>query len=218
MDNAKKYFDRYSKLKRTDEALQTQIRETKESLAHLQSIESSLNFAESRRIWISSEEELAAYGYLKAKAAAKRTKCRKEPAAALCGRQRLSYLCGEKQLSERRLTFRFASGNDWWFPPRAFGLPRHRPLGKQGTPRRHPRDRGGCGGLLLQRPGQREGRRDYLQKKNVKKPNSAVPGFVIYHTNYSMTIHRPCPACVRQIKKITEHARLNRLPSHILSL
>jgi predicted ribosome quality control (RQC) complex YloA/Tae2 family protein len=27
---------------------------------------------------------------------------------------------------------------------------------------------------------------DYLQKKNVKKPNNAVPGFVVYYTNYSM--------------------------------
>ena len=36
------------------------------------------------------------------------------------------------------MTFRFASGNDWWFQRQGHsGLPRHRPLGKQGTPRRH---------------------------------------------------------------------------------
>ena len=28
---------------------------------------------------------------------------------------------------------------------------------------------------------------DYLQKKNIKKPNGAAPGFVVYYTNYSMT-------------------------------
>ena len=27
---------------------------------------------------------------------------------------------------------------------------------------------------------------DYIEKKHVKKPNGAKPGFVIYHTNYSM--------------------------------
>ena len=27
---------------------------------------------------------------------------------------------------------------------------------------------------------------DYLQKKNVKKPNHSAPGFVIYYTNFSM--------------------------------
>ena len=29
---------------------------------------------------------------------------------------------------------------------------------------------------------------DYLQKKNVKKPASAVAGFVVYYTNYSMVV------------------------------
>ena len=29
---------------------------------------------------------------------------------------------------------------------------------------------------------------DYLQKKNVKKPNGAKPGFVVYYTNFSMAI------------------------------
>ena len=30
---------------------------------------------------------------------------------------------------------------------------------------------------------------DYLQKKNVKKPAGSAPGFVVYYTNYSLTIH-----------------------------
>ena len=29
---------------------------------------------------------------------------------------------------------------------------------------------------------------DYVQKKHVKKPAGAKPGFVVYYTNYSMTI------------------------------
>ena len=29
---------------------------------------------------------------------------------------------------------------------------------------------------------------DYLEKKNVKKPNGSKPGFVVYYTNYSMMI------------------------------
>ena len=27
---------------------------------------------------------------------------------------------------------------------------------------------------------------DYLRKKNVKRPNKAAPGYVIYYTNYSL--------------------------------
>ncbi len=29
---------------------------------------------------------------------------------------------------------------------------------------------------------------DYTEKKNVKKPGAAKPGFVVYYTNYSMMI------------------------------
>ena len=29
---------------------------------------------------------------------------------------------------------------------------------------------------------------DYLERKNVKKPNGSKPGFVVYYTNYSLTI------------------------------
>ena len=28
---------------------------------------------------------------------------------------------------------------------------------------------------------------DYVQKKEIKKPNGAKPGFVVYYTNYSLT-------------------------------
>ena len=31
---------------------------------------------------------------------------------------------------------------------------------------------------------------DYVEKKHVKKPNGAKPGFVVYYTNYSMMIDR----------------------------
>jgi predicted ribosome quality control (RQC) complex YloA/Tae2 family protein len=29
---------------------------------------------------------------------------------------------------------------------------------------------------------------DYIQKKHVKKPNRGKPGFVVYYTNYSLSI------------------------------
>ena len=41
---------------------------------------------------------------------------------------------------------------------------------------------------------------DYLRRKNVKKPNGSAPGFVVYYTNYSITIH-PCLDEVEEIKE-----------------
>jgi len=33
---------------------------------------------------------------------------------------------------------------------------------------------------------------DYIQKKNIKKVAGAAPGFVIYHTNYSLVASPEC--------------------------
>ena len=44
---------------------------------------------------------------------------------------------------------------------------------------------------------------DYLQRKNVKKPNGAAPGFVVYYTNYSMAIQPD----ITGIEAVQEDAR-----------
>ena len=191
MDNAKKYFDRYSKLKRTDEALQTQIRETKESLAHLQSIESSLNFAESEEDLDSIRDELAAYGYLKARGGRKKNKMQKKSRPLhYVDANGFHIYVGKNNYQNDELTFRFATGSDWWF--HAKGIP-----GSHVIVRSENRDLPDdtyetAAAVAAYYSNGRDSEKvdvDYLQKKNVKKPNSAVPGFVIYHTNYSMTIH-----------------------------
>ena len=33
---------------------------------------------------------------------------------------------------------------------------------------------------------------DYIQKKHIKKPAGTAPGFVIYHTNYSLVASPSC--------------------------
>ena len=44
-ENAKKYFDRYNKLKRTAQALEEQLQDTKEEIQHLESISTALDIA-----------------------------------------------------------------------------------------------------------------------------------------------------------------------------
>lgn len=191
MDNAKKYFDRYSKLKRTDEALQTQIRETRESLAHLQSIESSLNFAESEEDLDIIRDELAAYGYLKAKGGRKKNKMQKKSRPLhYVDANGFHIYVGKNNYQNDELTFRFATGSDWWF--HAKGIPGSHVIVRSEN-RELPDDTyETAAAVAAYYSNGRDSEKvdvDYLQKKNVKKPNSAVPGFVIYHTNYSMTIH-----------------------------
>ena len=44
-ENAKKYFDRYNKLKRTAQALEEQLQDTEEEIQHLESISTALDIA-----------------------------------------------------------------------------------------------------------------------------------------------------------------------------
>jgi len=54
--------------------------------------------------------------------------------------------------------------------------------------------------IILPAGSQKKTEVDYVKDRFVKKPNGAKPGYVIYHTNYSMTVPPMIPDNVR-IKK-----------------
>jgi predicted ribosome quality control (RQC) complex YloA/Tae2 family protein len=72
IENAKNYYNRYSKLKRTWEALSKIIPETKDEIDHLESIRTSLELSETETDLNEIKEELAEYGYIKKKKVAKK--------------------------------------------------------------------------------------------------------------------------------------------------
>lgn len=64
-ENAKKYFDRYGKLKRTEEALIEQLAETESEIEHLESISNALDIARAESDLSQIKEELTEYGFIK---------------------------------------------------------------------------------------------------------------------------------------------------------
>ena len=73
-ENAKKYFDRYGKLKRTYEALTTLTQETNDTIDHLESILTALNIALAEEDLVQIREELAESGYIRRKGGQKKVK------------------------------------------------------------------------------------------------------------------------------------------------
>ena len=73
-ENAKKYFDKYQKLKRTYEALTTLTQETKEEIEHLASISTALDIAQKEEDLVQIKEELIESGYIRRKGGTKRVK------------------------------------------------------------------------------------------------------------------------------------------------
>ena len=64
-ENSKKYFDKYGKLKRTEEALTEQIADTRSEIEHLESVSNALDIALAESDLAQIKEELMEYGYIK---------------------------------------------------------------------------------------------------------------------------------------------------------
>ena len=188
-ENSKKYFDRYQKLKRTQEALEEQIKETTEEIQHLESISNALDIAREESDLSQIKEELTEFGYIKKhytskKGAKMQTKSKPFHYISSDG---YDIYVGKNNYQNDELTFKFASGNDWWFHAKKMPGSHVVVKTKDGTlPDRTFEEAGSLAAYYSQGRTAPKVEIDYLQKKNVKKPAGAKPGFVVYYTNYSL--------------------------------
>ncbi len=190
MDNAKKYFDKYAKLKRTYEALITLTEEVKSEIEHLESISTALDMALKEEDLTEIKEELVQTGYIKRHTGnQKKTKITCKPYHYVSSDGYDIYV-GKNNLQNDYLTFQLATGNDWWF--HAKGVPGSHVLvrtnGETDMPDTTFEEAGRLAAYYSKNRGQDKVEIDYIQKKHVKKPGSAKPGFVVYYTNYSLMI------------------------------
>lgn len=187
-ENAKKYFDKYGKLKRTYEALSKLTLEVKEEIEHLESISASLDIAIKEEDLVQIREELIESGYIRRKGGGKKVKITSSPFHYISSDGFHIYI-GKNNYQNDELTFKFASGNDWWF--HAKKIPGSHVIvkteGKE-LPDRTFEEAARLAAYYSKGREQEKVEVDYLMKKNVKKPNGAKPGFVVYYTNFSMTI------------------------------
>ncbi len=188
-ENAKKYFERYNKLKRTCEAVTVLLTETKAEIDHLESVSTALDIALSEEDLVQIREELTEYGYIRRKRGSdKKQKTTSKPLHYLSSDGFHIYV-GKNNFQNDELTFKFASGNDWWF--HAKGVPGSHVILKSGgqkLPDRAFEEAGRLAAYYSKSRGNEKVEIDYVEKKQVKKPNGAKPGFVVYYTNYSLVI------------------------------
>lgn len=188
IDNAKKYFEKYNKLKRTYEALSTLTLEVKDEITHLESIMNALDIALQEEDLLEIKEELIESGYIRRKGENKKVRFTSKPFHYLSTDGFHIYV-GKNNFQNDELTFHFANGGDWWF--HAKGMPgSHVVLKTEGkdVPDRAFEEAAALAAFYSKGKGQDKVEIDYLERKNVKKPNGSKPGFVVYYTNYSMMI------------------------------
>ena len=185
-ENAKKYFEKYGKLKRTREALSELVVGTKNEFEHLESIALALDIAETEADLVQIKEELMDYGYVKRKGNQKKQKNTAKPYHYLSSGGFHMYV-GKNNYQNEELTFKVATGGDWWF--HAKNAPGSHVIvkteGKELDDRSF-EEAAALAAFYSKVKEQDKVEVDYTLRKNVKKPAGGAPGFVVYYTNYSM--------------------------------
>ncbi len=206
LDNAKKYFEKYAKLKRTYEAVSVQVKTSEEELEHLESVNISLNIADCNEDLETIKKELIECGYVKGhfghgnalgKNGSKNGKNINKNAGSREKSKPLHYVTeegfhiyvGKNNYQNDELTFKVANGGDWWFHAKK-NAGSHVIVKTEGRelPDRVFEQAAALAAYYSKSAENTKTDVDYLQRKDVKKPNGAKPGFVVYYTNYSMTV------------------------------
>ena len=194
MENSVKYFDRYNKLKRTKEAVTSQLAETQADIEHLRSILSSLDIARSEDDLAQIRDELSDCGYIKKRSSSKKEKQKKSLPLHYVSSDGFHIYVGKNNYQNDELTFKVANGGDWWF--HAKKMPGSHVIVKcEGRKLSDKTFEEAASLAAYYSSGRSMGKVevDYVQRKEIKKPAGSKPGFVVYYTNYSMTAEAVIP-------------------------
>ena len=188
LENARRYFDKYGKCKRTKEALTELIVQVKDEITHLESILTALDIAEKEEDLNQIKEEMMEYGYIRRKGGKQKQRFVSKPFHYISS-DGFDIYVGKNNYQNDELTFKFATGNDWWFHAKGMAGS-HVILKNDGReiPDSTFEEAGRLAAHYSKGRSQEKVEIDYTPKKNIKKTPGGKPGFVIYHTNYSLNI------------------------------
>ena len=189
LENANHYFQKYNKLKRTYEASLTLVKESKALLEQLGSLQNSLEMAESEADLAEIREEMFMSGLLIARPVKKQGgRAEKSNPLHFVSSDGFHIYVGKNNLQNDRLTFKFASSGDLWF--HAKEMPGSHVIvrleGAEDVPDATYEEAARLAAYYSSGRTSPKVEIDYTRRSNLKKPPQSNPGYVIYHTNYSM--------------------------------
>lgn len=189
MENAKRYFAKYNKQKRTYEALSVLTASTKEELEYLRTVRTFIEMTLDEAALAELKKELIMSGYIKGNYGKKGEKnAAKAKPYHYISSDGFHIYVGKNNLQNDELTFKVANGGDMWF--HAKNMPGSHVIVKmEGAKELPDRTYEEAASLAAYYSSGRDNPKveiDYTERRNLKKPPAAKPGFVIYHTNYSM--------------------------------
>lgn len=190
-ENAQKYFSKYNKAKRTLAALEIQEKQNEEELIYLESVLNALENAKDDADLSEIRTELAESGFLRRQAQKKGVqKPKKAKPLRYFSSDGYEILVGKSNLQNDELTLRIAEPTDLWLHTKE--IPGShviiRTKGQSELPETTMEEAANLAAFYSKAKNSSMVPVDYTQRKNIKKPNGAKPGMVIYLTNRTIYI------------------------------
>ena len=201
-ENSQKYYKKYNKKKRTYEALTEFIKQTKEEMDYLLSVRHALDIAVDEKDINEIRTELENSGFLRKKTGKKGSrKTESSKPLHFISSDGYDIYVGKNNIQNEELTFNMATGRDLWF--HAKQMPGSHVIvrlkdgdkGIDDVPDRVFEEAAGLAAFYSSGSDAPKVEIDYVERKQLKKPPGAKPGYVIYHTNYSMMAEPKCDIC-----------------------
>lgn len=204
VDNAQRYYKKYSKLKNANNLLLEQIPETESEIEYLENVLLSIENASEIYELDEIKEELITEGYIKASNKMKKKKKKEEiarPQHYISGDDFNIYV-GKNNRQNDYLTMKFAHKEDIWLHVQ--NMPgSHVVIKSEGkeVPLSTLEDAANLAAFFSKGKNSNHVAVDYTQKKNVKKPKNAKTGMVIYE-NFKTIIIDPSNQRIQELKKV----------------
>ncbi|WP_352400244.1 NFACT RNA binding domain-containing protein [Anaerotignum sp.] len=190
-ENAQKYFSRYNKAKRTLAALEVQEKQNDEELLYLESVLNAIENASDDADLSEIRMELAESGFVRRQAAKKGApRPKKAKPLHFISSDGYNIFVGKSNLQNDELTLRTADSTDLWFHTK--DIPGSHVIIKTngaGTASDIAiEEAANLAAYFSKAKNSSTVPVDYTLRKNVKKPNGAKPGMVIYLTNRTIYV------------------------------
>lgn len=188
-ENIQKYYKKYNKMKKSEEAAVIQIQAAEEELNYLQSVLTNVKNAEDYESIEEIKRELIETGYIKFKKKSNINKKSSSKPYHFMSSDGTDIYVGKNNIQNDYLTLKFASNRDLWFHTK--NIPGSHVIVKN------------MGNITINTINEAatlaayysKGKDsskvpvDYTEIRNVHKPNGAKPGMVIYYTNKTIYVN-----------------------------
>lgn len=188
-ENIQKYYKKYNKMKKSEEAAVIQIQSAEDELNYLQSVVTNVKNAEDYDSIDEIKRELIETGYIKFKKSSNIKKKSTSKPYHFVSSDGTDIYVGKNNFQNDYLTLKFASNRDLWFHTK--NIPGSHVIVKN------------MGSITVETINEaaelaayyskaKDSSKvpvDYTEIKNVHKPNGAKPGMVIYYTNKTVYVN-----------------------------